>query len=103
MAYPNQQRPSPTMQRRAPPRPYPPRGAAHAPPPGAFHADQVEEAFKADRRKTGVRDIVGGLVLIGIGFAYGGSIFMGTADVIDWAFDLVGTFWVVKGLYLLFT
>ena len=103
MAYPNQQRPTPTMRRRVTPQPYPPPGAAHAPAPGAYHADMVEAAYKADRRKTGIRDIFGGLVLIAIGFAYGGSIFMGTADVIDWAFDIVGTFWVVKGLYLLFT
>ncbi|MHC4972039.1 MAG: hypothetical protein ACYTG3_06880 [Planctomycetota bacterium] len=103
MAYPQDPRRAPTMERRAPARPYPQRGPAHAPPPGSFHADAVEEAYKADRRKTGIRDVVGGLVLIAIGFAYGGSIFMGTADVIDWAFDLVGTFWVVKGLYLLFT
>ena len=67
------------------------------------YAEAADAAYKADRRKTGIRDIVGGVVLIGIGFAYGGSIFMGTADVIDWAFDILGTFWVVKGLYLLFT
>jgi hypothetical protein len=63
----------------------------------------VKEAYRDDRRRAGIRDIVGGLVLIGIGFAYGGSIFMGTADVIDWAFDLLGTFWLVKGIYLLVT
>jgi hypothetical protein len=103
MTYPSQRRPNPTMERRAPPRPHSPSGAAHAPEPGAYHADMVEAAYKADRRKTGIRDIIGGVVLILIGFAYGGSIFMGTADVIDWAFDLLGTFWVVKGLYLLCT
>jgi len=73
--------------------------ATHAP-VGTSHA---EAAYKADRKKTGIRDVVGGLVLIGVGFAYGGSIFMGTADVIDWAFDILGTFWLLKGLYLLFT
>ena len=78
--------------------------ARTAPPPLENHyAEAADAAYKADRRKTGIRDIVGGLVLIAIGFAYGGSIFMGTADVIDWAFDILGTFWVVKGLYLLFT
>ena len=76
--------------------------ATHAP-VVTSHAEAAEAAHKVDRRKTGIRDIVGGLVLIGIGFAYGGSIFMGTADVIDWAFDILGTFWILKGLYLLFT
>jgi hypothetical protein len=95
MAYPRDSRPTSTMERPAPPRTFPP--------PGAVHADMVEQAYRAGRRKAGVRDLVGGLVLIGIGLAYGGSIFMGTADVIDWAFDLLGTFWLVKGLYLLFT
>jgi 3-hydroxy-3-methylglutaryl CoA synthase len=80
----------------------PARPPTHVP-MGTSHADAAEAAYKADRRKTGLRDIVGGLVLIAIGFAYGGSIFMGTADVIDWAFDLVGTFWLLKGLYLLCT
>jgi len=81
----------------------PPARPATRVPMGTDDADAAEAAYKADRRKTGIRDIVGGLVLIGIGFAYGGSIFMGTADVIDWAFDILGTFWVLKGLYLLFT
>lgn len=72
-------------------------------PGSAAYAGKAEAAYKADRRKTGIRDVVGGLVLITIGFAYGGSIFMGTADVIDWAFDILGTFWFVKGLYLLLT
>ena len=60
-------------------------------------------AEQADRKKAGVRDIVGGVVLIGIGFAFGGSVFLGTADTIDWVFDLLGSFWVLKGIYLLAT
>ncbi len=118
MAYSNDPRRAPAMERRSPPRPYPPQGAPHSQPrrhrgarsrealhaeAGAYHAELVNQSYKDDRRRTGIRDIVGGLVLIGIGFAYGGSIFMGTADVIDWAFDLLGTFWLAKGIYMLVT
>ena len=95
MTYPNDARRTSTME--------PPASPTTRAPLGTGHAEAVEAAYKADRRKTGIRDIIGGAVLILIGLAYGGSIFMGTADVIDWAFDLLGTFWLVKGLYLLFT
>jgi hypothetical protein len=95
MTYPDDSRRTTTME--------PPASPTTRVPLGTGHAEAGEAAYKADRRKTGIRDIIGGAVLILIGFAYGGSIFMGTADVIDWAFDLLGTFWLVKGLYLLFT
>lgn len=66
--------------------------------PSTSHA-----AENAERKKAGVRDLIGGGVLIGIGFAFGGSVFLGTADSIDWVFDLLGSFWVLKGIYLLAT
>ena len=66
-----------------------------------IHSAYADDAMKGERRKAGIRDIVGGAVLIGIGLAYGGSIFTGTADAIDWAFDLLGSFWVLKGVYQL--
>ena len=71
--------------------------------PVVHHSAYAEDAMKAERRKAGVRDVVGGAVLIGIGLAYGGSIFTGTADAIDWAFDLLGSFWLLKGVYQLVT
>ncbi|MHC4940082.1 MAG: hypothetical protein ACYTHK_14025 [Planctomycetota bacterium] len=57
----------------------------------------------AEQRGRGVRDIVGGLVLIGIGFTWGSSVFLGNPTGLDWFFDGLGTFWVCKGLYNLFT
>ncbi len=74
----------------------------------SYHHQQLgpsaaESAEHAERKKAGVRDIIGGAVLIGIGFAYGGSIFLGTADAIDWVFDLLGSFGLLKGIYLLAT
>jgi len=55
------------------------------------------------RRAQGVRDLIGGAVLIGIGLAMGGSVFTGDPTILDWVFDGLGTFWIVKGLYYLFT
>jgi hypothetical protein len=53
------------------------------------------------QRGAGVRDVVSGLVLIGIGLLYGGSVFTGTANALDWAFDILGTAWVARGVYRL--
>ncbi len=55
------------------------------------------------RRSAGVRDIVSGAVLIGIGFVLGGSIFSGDPSALDWFFDILGLFWVGKGVYQLVT
>lgn len=61
----------------------------------------IEVAERSHQRSAGVRDVVSGLVLIGIGLAYGGSVFMGTANALDWAFDILGTAWVARGLFRL--
>jgi hypothetical protein len=58
---------------------------------------------EAQRRGQGVRDLVGGGVLISIGFFFGGSVFMGNPTMLDWIFDGLGIFWVTKGIYLLAT
>jgi hypothetical protein len=47
----------------------------------------------------GIGDIIAGVVLIGIGLVWGGSIFLGTADALDVFFDGLGIFWIVKGIY----
>jgi hypothetical protein len=48
------------------------------------------------RGKT-VKDIIAGVVLIGIGFAFGGSVFLGDFSLTSILFDGLGTFWIVKG------
>jgi len=55
------------------------------------------------RKRQGLRDLVGGSVLICIGFLFGSSIFMGNATKFDWVFDGLGVFWIAKGIYLLAT
>ena len=42
-------------------------------------------------------------MLIGVGFAFGGSIFTGNPSFLDWIFDGLGIFWISKGLYMLAT
>ena len=47
----------------------------------------------------GMKDIIAGVVLIGIGLVFGGSIFLGTADTLDIFFDCLGLFWIGLGIY----
>ena len=44
-----------------------------------------------------MKDIIAGVVLIGIGFAFGGSVFLGDFSLTSILFDGLGTFWIVKG------
>ena len=68
----------------------------------AREAARVADA-EAARRNRGGRDLVGGTVLIGIGFLFGSSVFTGNPTILDWVFDGLGTFWIAKGIYLLST
>lgn len=47
----------------------------------------------------GIKDIIAGVVLIGIGLVFGGSIFLGSADALDVFFDCLGLFWIGSGIY----
>ena len=47
----------------------------------------------------GIGDIISGVVLIGIGFVVGGSVFMGDANWLDYFFDGLGIFWIGRGIY----
>ena len=47
----------------------------------------------------GLGDIISGVVLIGIGFVVGGSVFMGDASWLDYFFDGLGVFWIGRGIY----
>jgi hypothetical protein len=50
-----------------------------------------------DMEDTSVQDIITGIVLIGIGFAFGGSVFLGNFDLFNIFFDGLGTFFIIKG------
>ncbi|MCK6459535.1 MAG: hypothetical protein L6Q95_06530 [Planctomycetes bacterium] len=71
-----------------------PRGPAVR--PAGPTPDQVQKS-------QGVRDLIAGATLIGIGFLFGGSIFQGNPTILDWIFDGLGIFWISKGIYLLAT
>jgi len=45
-----------------------------------------------------MKSIIAGVVLIGIGFAMGGSVFKGDFDLWNIFFDGLGLFWIVKGI-----
>ena len=71
--------------------------------PKDFHkpsssAQETKEPIE-NKIGRGIGDIIAGVVLIGIGLIWGGSIFLGTADALDIFFDGLGIFWIVKGIY----
>ena len=45
-----------------------------------------------------MKSIISGVVLIGIGFAMGDSIFLGNFNLLSIAFDGLGLFWIGKGI-----
>lgn len=47
-------------------------------------------------------NIIAGLVLIGIGLAMGGSIFLGEFSLFSLFFDGLGLFWIGRGAYGLY-
>ena len=47
----------------------------------------------------GIKDIIAGVVLIGIGLVFGGSIFLGNPSTLDYFFDGLGLLWIGLGIY----
>ena len=66
----------------------------------AAHEPKIQE--QAEKKSgSGVKDIIAGVVLIGIGFLFGGSVFLGNPGLLDYFFDGLGVFWIGKGIYRL--
>ena len=61
--------------------------------PAATEEKKPKEGIK------GLGDIISGVVLIGIGFVVGGSVFMGDATWLDYLFDGLGIFLIARGIY----
>lgn len=59
------------------------------------------QAHSEKKSGSGVGDIIAGVVLIGIGFLFGGSVFLGNPGLLDYFFDGLGLFWIGKGIYRL--
>jgi hypothetical protein len=71
---------------------------------GGVTQPAIEPEIKAHsepKARSGVGDIIAGVVLIGIGLAFGGSVFTGNPGVLDYFFDGLGVFWIGKGIYSL--
>ena len=64
------------------------------------HDREIPEQVET-KSGSGVWDIIAGVVLIGIGFLFGGSVFLGNPGLLDWVFDGLGVFWIGKGIYRL--
>jgi len=77
----------------------------HTPSASATEVENVrhtDSTTSKEFQKEGIKglgDIISGVVLIGIGFAFGGSVFMGDATWLDYFFDCLGVFWIGKGIY----
>jgi len=82
------------------------------PPPVSSHSSnyltedttrlEVEPSAETSSAKTplkGIGDIIAGVVLIGIGFTFGGSVFLGNPGLLDYFFDGLGIFWIGLGIY----
>ncbi len=104
--------PAPQMTSNAPPviDNRPPATDAAPPHPGSqprTHDNGIESGKKSSAPKkskgtaSGVADIVGGAVLIGIGLTMGVSAFTGDADIIHWGFDILGVLAICRGAYRL--
>lgn len=60
---------------------------------------ESDENFSEGKSTSWLGDILAGLVLIGIGFTFGGSVFLGNPGPLDYFFDCLGVFWILRGLY----
>ena len=60
-----------------------------------------DEASSGKRSYKGIGDIIAGVVIICIGFSYGGSVFLGNPGPLDYLFDGLGVFWIGRGIFKL--
>ena len=62
-------------------------------------SEKTEAETSENKTSKGLKDIIAGVVLIGIGFLFGGSVFLGNPGLLDYIFDGLGVFWIAKGIY----
>ncbi|MBW2429462.1 MAG: hypothetical protein JRF56_10915 [Deltaproteobacteria bacterium] len=65
----------------------------------SINSGQSDETSAKGRPIKGVGDIIAGVVLIGIGFTFGGSVFLANPGALDYFFDGLGIFWIGRGIY----
>jgi hypothetical protein len=64
-----------------------------------INSGQSDATSAEGKQIKGVGDIIAGVVLIGIGFTFGGSVFLGNPGALDYFFDGLGIFWIGRGIY----
>ena len=63
------------------------------------HTEPSETVSTEKKPIKGIGDIISGIVIIGIGFMFGGSVFLGNPGLLDYFFDGLGVFWIGRGIY----
>ena len=66
--------------------------------PPCYLSDVGTVAGDEQRWTAGLRDLVGGLLLLAIGVATGGSSLAAAPDALDYLFDVAGLLWASWGL-----
>ncbi len=64
-------------------------------------ASDETSSSSGERSYRGIGDIIAGIVIICIGFSYGGSVFLGNPGALDYFFDGLGVFWIGRGIFKL--
>ncbi len=64
-------------------------------------ASDATSSSSEKKSYKGIGDIIAGIVIIGIGFSYGGSVFFGNPGPLDYFFDGLGVFWIGRGIFKL--
>ncbi len=67
---------------------------------GTAASDETSSS-SGERSYRGIGDIIAGIVIICIGFSYGGSVFLGNPGALDYFFDGLGVFWIGRGIFKL--
>ena len=67
--------------------------------PANSASEKTEAETSENKASEGIKDIIAGVVIIGIGFLFGGSVFLGDPGLLDYIFDGLGVFWIGKGIY----
>lgn len=63
------------------------------------HSEASAALAPEKKSVKGTGDIISGIVIIGIGFMFGGSVFLGNPGLLDYFFDGLGVFWIGRGIY----
>ena len=64
-----------------------------------LNSGQSDEILSEKKSIKGVGDLISGVVIIAIGFTFGGSVFLGNPGPLDYFFDGLGVIWIGRGIF----